>query len=223
MKKIVILITGVLLAVLLAACAADQPTPPAATPDTTTTAQPATTPDAAPNTTTTTQPTTTVTTPTTTTAPISPPASSATEDTRWSQAMENPNTYELTGNMSVEEAANQLVEMFMNALKEPDETRTFRLTGWKDLTVEIHPSGDALTEGEWGVREGSPYITDHTWLVYIEAFIQFEGIYNPVGPWIFPSDDWRCVLHQGSRRPLILTRTDTGYTLFAWQPEMEQS
>lgn len=217
MKKLIILITGVLLAVLLGACAADQPTPPVKTPDTTTTAQP----DATPGMTTPAQPDTT--TPSTSSAPVSTPASSTTEDTRWKIAMENPNTYELTGNMSAEEAANQLVDMFMNALKEPDETRAFRLTGWKDLTVEVHPSSDALTEGDWGVREGSPYITDHTWLVYIQAYIQYEGIYNPIGPWIFSSDDWRVLLHEGSRRPLILTRTDTGYTLFAWQPEMEQN
>lgn len=215
MKKISVLMAGFLMAILLVACVADQPTLPAETPDVTTTAQPATTPEptSAP-----------VTTQEPTSAPITTPTSSETEPFRWNQAMSNPNTYELTGNMSVEEAANQLVVMFLDALKEPDETRTFRLTAWKDLTIEIHPSSDALTqEVDWGVRENSRYITDHTWLVYIEAFIQYEGTYTPVGPWIYPSDTWYIPLYQGGRRPLILTRTDTGYTLFAWQPELENN
>lgn len=125
-----------------------------------------------------------------------------------------PDTIFLPGEMDEYAAAERLAAIFLDGQAASDPSRTFRLTEYRDLTVEVCPSSEARQTGrDWGIPGDSEYIADDTWLVYISASFRFEGLYSPIGP---PTEGlWYSSLGQGSAFPLLLTKTDGGYTLFS--------
>ena len=154
------------------------------------------------------------------TAPPASPESTArgtweTAEDAYTTALSNPKTYSISGGMDETAAAERLAAMFLDDQTEPNPARTFFLTEYRDLSVEVYPSsvGSHQPDPDWGLLPDSEWITGNTWLVYVSASFRFEGVYAPIGP---PSDGlWYETLHQGSPCPLLLTETDGGYTLFS--------
>lgn len=154
------------------------------------------------------------------TAPPASPESTArgtweTTADAYMTALFNPKTYSISGGMDETAAAERLAAMFLDDQTEPDPARTFFLTEYRDLAVEVYPSSvvSEQPDTDWGLLPDSEWIAGNTWLVYVSASFRFEGVYAPIGP---PSDGlWYETLHQGSPCPLLLTETDGGYTLFS--------
>ncbi len=155
--------------------------------------------------------------------PATPPASpESTARGTWETAADaymtalfNPKTYSISGGMDETAAAERLAAMFLDDQTKPDPARTFFLTEYRDLAVEVYPSSvvSEQPDTDWGLLPDSEWIAGNTWLVYVSASFRFEGVYAPIGP---PSDGlWYETLHQGSPCPLLLTETDGGYTLFS--------
>lgn len=158
--------------------------------------------------------------------PSSDPATESTPDktarTMWTTeadayttALYNPKTYSAAGETGEQAAAERLAKLFLDDQMQPDPARTFCLTEYRDLAVEVYPSSvvNEQTDADWGISRDSEYIAGNTWLVYVSASFRFEGVYAPIGP---PVDGlWYETLHQGSPVPLLLTKTDGGYTLFS--------
>ena len=155
--------------------------------------------------------------------PATPPASPEstargtweTAEDAYTTALFNPKTYSISGGMDETAAAERLAAMFLDDQTEPDPARTFFLTEYRDLSVEVYPSSvvSEQPDTDWGLLPDSEWIAGNTWLVYVSASFRFEGVYAPIGP---PSDGlWYETLHQGSPCPLLLTETDGGYTLFS--------
>lgn len=110
-------------------------------------------------------------------------------------------------------AARILAEKMLRAMKEADPNRSFCLTEYKNLALEVVPSALAADRTQdWGISADSALITDHTWLVYLDVSFRFTGIYAPIGPSI--GDQWWNNLTQGSARPLILMKTENVYLLW---------
>ena len=133
----------------------------------------------------------------------------------YASALYNPKTYSIAGEMGEQAAAERLAAMFLDDQAEPDPSRTFCLTEYRDLAVEVYPTSvvNDQTDTDWGIPRDSELIADNVWLVYISASFRFAGVYAPIGP---PADGlWYETLHQGSPAPLLLTKTDGGYTLFS--------
>lgn len=154
------------------------------------------------------------------TAPPASPESTArgtweTAEDAYTTALSNPKTYSISGGMDETAAAERLAAMFLDDQTEPNPARTFFLTEYRDLSVEVYPSSvvSQQPDTDWGLLPDSEWIAGNTWLVYVSASFRFEGVYAPIGP---PSDGlWYETLHQGSPCPLLLTETDGGYTLFS--------
>ena len=155
--------------------------------------------------------------------PIPPPASPEstargtweTAEDAYTTALSKPKTYAISGGRDEMAAAERLAAMFLDDQTEPNPARTFFLTEYRDLSVEVYPSSvvSQQPDTDWGLLPDSEWITGNTWLVYVSASFRFEGVYAPIGP---PSDGlWYETLHQGSPCPLLLTETDGGYTLFS--------
>ena len=133
----------------------------------------------------------------------------------YASALYNPKTYSIAGEMGEQAAAERLAAMFLDDQAEPDPSRTFCLTEYRDLAVEVYPASvvNEQTDTDWGIPRDSELIADNVWLVYISASFRFAGVYAPIGP---PADGlWYETLHQGAPAPLLLTKTDGGYTLFS--------
>ena len=142
----------------------------------------------------------------------------------WNAALATPDVYKIDTKPDAETAAKQLLDQMFAALQQPDDRRTFRFLAVRDVVIEVHPSEDVRrfpdTETDfhdWGVEPDDPLIGPDTWLVYVEASFRFEGIYMPIGQ-ALDASTWYAPLRQGGRWPMIMTKTESGYTLRSLHP-----
>ena len=119
------------------------------------------------------------------------------EPESYSTIMENLTIFTLPGEgLSPEEAAYQLAELFLEDLEGEDPGRTFRLTEYADLEVEVRPTLEL--DGETAAIYGlvSEERREDMWLVDIRARFRYTGVISPIGP--SEGDRWCDQLHQGS-------------------------
>ena len=159
-----------------------------------------------------------------TTIPSATTVPDETEAYHWYGALETPDIYRIDTKPDAETAAKQLLDQMFAALQQLDSRRPFRFLEVRDVVIEVHPSEDVRrfpdTETEfhdWGVEPEDPLIGPDTWLVYVEASFRFEGIYMPIGQ-ALDASTWYAPLRQGSRWPMIMTETESGYTLSSLHP-----
>lgn len=138
----------------------------------------------------------------------------------FSTAIENTKLYCLTGDntiiseeqgvISPEDAAYKLAELFMQDLMTKDETRTYRVTEYKELSVTLHSTieMDSETACIYALKESE--ISADTWIVEISVLYKYEGIRSPIGP---SNHEWIDVLYQGSPIDFLLKRDGETYSL----------
>lgn len=138
----------------------------------------------------------------------------------FSTAIENTKLYCLTGDntiiseeqgvISPEDAAYKLAELFMRDLMIKDETRTYRVTEYKELSVTLHSTieMDSETACIYALKESE--ISADTWIVEISVLYKYEGIMSPIGP---SNHAWIDVLYQGSPIDFLLKRDGETYSL----------
>ena len=138
----------------------------------------------------------------------------------FSTAIENTKLYCLTGDntiiseeqgvISPEDAAYKLAELFMQDLMTKDETRTYRVTEYKELSVTLHSTieMDSETACIYALKESE--ISADTWIVEISVLYKYEGIMSPIGP---SNHEWIDVLYQGSPIDFLLKRDGETYSL----------
>lgn len=116
------------------------------------------------------------------------------------------------------EAAQAMVTEFVEDLMVPDELRTFTITEYRNLTVEVTPTLE-LSEADrsqynYGLSEAE--LGENTWIVEFNMEYRFEGVLHgpPVGPSTgLPEDYWVEEVHQGSPVGFLLTRDGDEFTL----------
>ena len=138
----------------------------------------------------------------------------------FSTAIENTKLYCLTGDNTIiseeqggippEDAAYKLAELFMQDLMTKDETRTYRVTEYKELSVTLHSTieMDSETACIYALKESE--ISADTWIVEISVLYKYEGIMSPIGP---SNHEWIDVLYQGSPIDFLLKRDGETYSL----------
>ena len=113
--------------------------------------------------------------------------------------------------LSPEEAALRLTELFLEDMMTEDPGRTFRLLEYRDLRVEVMPTPDVDGETAAIYGLGEEEIGEDLWLVEPSASFRYTGVVSPIGP--DRGERWIDTLYQGSRIGFLLTRTPEGYTL----------
>ena len=119
-------------------------------------------------------------------------------------------TSEEQGAISPEAAAYKLAELFMQDLMTEDETRTYRVTEYKDLSVTLRSTMemDSETACIYFLKESE--ISEDTWIVEISVLYKYEGALSPIGP---SNHEWIDVLYQGSPIDFLLKRDGGTYSL----------
>lgn len=111
-----------------------------------------------------------------------------------------------------------MVTEFVEDLMVPDELRTFTITEYRNLTVDVTPTLE-LSEADrsqynYGLSEAE--LGENTWIVEFNMEYRFEGVLHgpPVGPSTgLPEDYWVEEVHQGSPVGFLLTRDGDEFTL----------
>ncbi len=117
------------------------------------------------------------------------------------------------------DAAEKLTAAMLDSMKSEDAARSFCITEYKDVSVEVLPSSTVLDSVDGEFSYGSPVVSENAWLVNPKAAFKFTGIYAPIGP---PIDDrWWEGLYQGGATPMILIKTDSEYLM--WWSTQEES
>ena len=114
------------------------------------------------------------------------------------------------GTLTPEQAAEALARMYMDGLCEESDSRTFRITEYKDLAVAVAltTSMDKETRAIYFLSDSE--IAENKWVVEIEVQYKYEGIKSPLGP---SNGEWIDVLFPGSPVGFLLTREGNGYSL----------
>lgn len=109
-----------------------------------------------------------------------------------------------------EQAARLLAQMFLEDLCTPSDERTFRITAYRGLSVEVLPtlSMDEETRAVYDLRREE--LGENTWIVEIGVEYQYEGTLSPVGP---SSGQWIDILYQASPVGFLMTESGGSYTL----------
>ena len=117
---------------------------------------------------------------------------------------------EAEGALTPDQAAEALARMYMDGLCEGSDTRTFRITEYKDLavTVALTASMDRETRAICFLSDDE--IGDTQWVVEIEVQYKYEGVKSPLGP---SNGEWIDILYPGSPVGFLLTRDGNGYSL----------
>ena len=131
--------------------------------------------------------------------------------------MEDTTVYRWKGS-DPEEAARALIGEFVEALTVPSELRTFTITEYRNLTVEVTPTLELSevdrSQYNYGLAEAE--LGENTWIVEFNMEYRFEGVLHgpPVGPSTgLPEDYWVEQVHQGSPVGFLLTRNGDEFTL----------
>lgn len=111
---------------------------------------------------------------------------------------------------SPEAAAYELAVLFMEDLKSSNVSRTFRITEYEDLEVNIVQTIrlDEETAAIYFIQENE--VSEYTWLVEISARYKYEGTMSPIGP---SNNEWVDILYQGSPVGFLMTQNGNRYLL----------
>jgi hypothetical protein len=111
---------------------------------------------------------------------------------------------------SPEKAAYELAVLYMEDLRIEDESRTFRITEYKDLKVEVIPTTqmDEETAAIYFLKDEE--ISNTTWIVEISVSYKYEGTLSPIGP---SNNEWIDILYQGSPIGFLMTQEGNSFTL----------
>jgi len=116
----------------------------------------------------------------------------------------------VSGHTSPEEAATDLAALFMDALTEEDNSRAYRVTEYKDLSVSLLPTKevDEETAAIYALRDNE--ISEETWIVEISVLYKYEGVLSPIGP---SNGEWIDVLYQASPIGFLMEKDGDTYSL----------
>ena len=116
------------------------------------------------------------------------------------------------------EAALKLITAYVEDLMVPDDLRSFTITQYRNLTVEIEPTlemSDAAIS-QYIYNLSTEEIGENTWILEFGMEYRWDGVLHdpPNGPSTgVPDDYWETVVHQGSPRGFLLTRNGNEFTL----------
>jgi hypothetical protein len=134
------------------------------------------------------------------------------EPESYSTIMENLTIFTLPGEgLSPEEAAYKLAALFLEDLEREDPGRTFRLTEYADLEVQVRPTLelDGETAAIYGLTPEE--CRGDMWLVDIRARFRYTGTLSPKGP--SDGEMWFDDLHNGSPVGFRLRLNENGVYL----------
>lgn len=114
------------------------------------------------------------------------------------------------GVLTPEQAAQELAKMFMDDLCTESGERTFRVTEYRDLSVDVvrTTAMDEETRAIYFLSEDE--IGENKWIVEISVEYKYEGVKSPIGP---ASGEWIDVLYQGSPAGFLMVRDGNDYSL----------
>ncbi|MBR2095819.1 MAG: hypothetical protein IJ908_09495 [Fibrobacter sp.] len=109
-----------------------------------------------------------------------------------------------------EQAALLLAELYLDDLCTPSETRSFQITAYRNLSVEVTPTSSMEMETREIYALRDQEIAENTWIVEIHVEYQYEGTMTPMGP---GQGQWIDVLYQSSPIGFLMTRSQSHYTM----------
>lgn len=127
--------------------------------------------------------------------------------------MQNTTVYALADEShqnTPQQAAEILAKAFFDDMKMPSGDRTFYLTEYEELQVNVTWVPDLEDEKEvfdYAIQSSQKY-TD-CWVVNVSTRFKYEGTMSPIGE---SPHEWIEHIHQGSPVGFLLKRTDTGYS-----------
>jgi hypothetical protein len=139
----------------------------------------------------------------------------------FSAPIENTNIYTCTKDdklttsddiLSPQNAAFSLASLYLDDLMTPSNDRTFRITEYKNLSVDLYPTlaMDDEMSAIYGLKDYEK--ADNTWIMEINVMFQYEGIITPIGS---IENTWIDVLYQASPIGFLLVCEEPGakYTM----------
>ncbi|MBR5113772.1 MAG: PT domain-containing protein [Oscillospiraceae bacterium] len=117
---------------------------------------------------------------------------------------------EADGLLTPEQAASELAKMFMDGLCTESAERSFRVTEYRNLSVDVvrTTAMDEATRAIYFLSEDE--IGRDKWIVEISVEYKYEGVKSPTGP---STGEWVDVLYQGSPVGFLMVRDGTDYSL----------
>lgn len=117
---------------------------------------------------------------------------------------------EADGPLTPEQAALELAKMFMDGLCTESAERSFRVTEYRNLSVDVvrTTAMDEATRAIYFLSEDE--IGRDKWIVEISVEYKYEGVKSPTGP---STGEWIDVLYQGSPVGFLMVRDGTDYSL----------
>lgn len=109
-----------------------------------------------------------------------------------------------------EKAALELAKLFMADLMTESNKRTFRVTQYRDLSIEILPTitMSEETASIYFLKENE--IDPNKWIVEISISYKYEGVLSPIGK---IENQWIDILDQSSPIGFLMVKDGDLYTL----------
>ncbi len=132
---------------------------------------------------------------------------------QYSTFMQNTQVYTVEDtSLTPEEAAQQLMTQFMDDLCQPSQERTFQITQYKNLRVEVLPTMELKADAVLGYGLTADEVGEMSWIVQpVEYQFQYSGTLSPIGE--CPEGEWMTEEDQGTVRGFFMEKTEQGYTL----------
>lgn len=108
------------------------------------------------------------------------------------------------------DAALVLARQYLKDLMQPSQKRSFQITDYKDLDVELRsiPDMDEETARIYALQPSE--INEQAWIVEIKVKFQYEGTISPIGS---AEGQWIGELYQSSPIGFLLVQNGAEYTM----------
>ena len=141
-----------------------------------------------------------------------PPQVTQPDQYQYSTFMQNIKVYNVEDtSLTPEVAAQQLMTLFLDDLSRPSQVRTFQITQYKNLRVEVLPTTELKATAVLGYGLTAEEVGKMFWIVLPEYEFQYTGTLSPIGE--CPSGKWLNQEDQGNVRGFLLKQTEHGYSL----------
>ena len=141
-----------------------------------------------------------------------PPQVTQPDQYQYSTFMQNIKVYNVEDtSLTPEAAAQQLMTLFLDDLSRPSQVRTFQITQYKNLRVEVLPTTELKATAVLGYGLTAEEVGKMFWIVLPEYEFQYTGTLSPIGE--CPSGKWLNQEDQGNVRGFLLKQTEHGYSL----------
>lgn len=117
---------------------------------------------------------------------------------------------EADGLLTPEQAASELAKMFMDDLCTESGERTFRVTEYRGLSVDVVQTTAMDEETRSLYFLSGDEIGENKWIVEISVEYKYDGVKSPMGP---ASGEWIDILYQGSPMGFLMVRDGNDYSL----------